>query len=114
MPYFYRVFCTLLLFLHKLVNNGKNVDSANLCMVFSISLVFCLATIGVGVFRCGDSGCRTFLFLEEKKMHKEKCNYCGKEIDADCMSALENGSPACPDCVAEEEKKNQYKTQKEN
>ena len=38
----------------------------------------------------------------------------GKEIDADCMSALENGSPACPDCVAEEEKKNQYKTQKEN
>ena len=96
------------------MNHGKNVDSANLCMVFSISLVFCLATIGVGVFRCGDSGCRTFLFLEEKKMHKEKCNYCGKEIDADCMSALENGSPACPDCVAEEEKKNQYKTQKEN
>ena len=24
-----------------------------------------------------------FYFLEEKKMHKEKCNYCGKEIDAD-------------------------------
>ena len=39
-------------FLRKLVNNGKNVDSANLRMVFSISLVFCLATIGVGVFRC--------------------------------------------------------------
>ena len=50
-------------FLHKLVNNGKNVDSANLCMVFSISLVFCLATIGVGVFRCGNSGCRTFYFF---------------------------------------------------
>ena len=44
------------------MNNGKNVDSANLCMVFSVSLVFCLATIGVGVFRCGDSGCRTFYF----------------------------------------------------
>ena len=38
-------------------------------------------------------------------MHKEKCNYCGKEIDADCMSALENGSPACPECVEEEEKR---------
>ena len=49
-----------MLFLRKLVNNGKNVDSANLRMVFSISLVFCLATIGVSVFRCGDFGCRTF------------------------------------------------------
>ena len=29
-----------MIFLHKLVNNGKNVDSANLCMVFSVSLVF--------------------------------------------------------------------------
>ena len=51
-----------MLFLRKLVNNGKNVDSANLRMVFSISLVFCLATIGVCVFRCGDFGCRTFCF----------------------------------------------------
>ena len=53
-----------MLFLRKLVNNGKNVDSANLRMVFSISLVFCLATIGVGVFRCGDFGCRTFCLFE--------------------------------------------------
>ena len=45
------------------MNNGKNVDSANLCMVFSVSLVFCLATIGVGVFRCADFGWRTFLFV---------------------------------------------------
>ena len=44
------------------MNNGKNVDSANLCMVFSVSLVFCLATIGVGVFRCADFGWRTFNF----------------------------------------------------
>ena len=47
-------------------------------------------------------------------MPKEKCNYCGKEIDADCMSALENGSPACPECVAEEEKKDQNKSIKED
>ena len=63
-PYFCRGLYAFLNFLHKLVNNGKNVDSANLCMVFSVSLVFCLATIGVGVFRCGNSGCRTF-FEEE-------------------------------------------------
>ena len=33
-------------------------------------LRFCLATIGVGVFRCGDFGCRTFLFLHPKKIQK--------------------------------------------
>ena len=44
------------------MNNGKNVDSANLCMVFSVSLVFCLATIGVCVFRCVASVAHLFLF----------------------------------------------------
>ena len=60
-PYFYKGFYTLLIFLHKLVNNGKNVDSANLCMVFSVSLVFCLATIGVDVFRCVASVAHLFV-----------------------------------------------------
>ena len=32
-------------------------------MVFSISLVFCLATIGVGVFRCGTSVAALFYLL---------------------------------------------------
>ena len=40
-------------------------------------------------------------------MQKEKCNYCGKEVDISYMSTLENGSPACLKCVEEEEKKNQ-------
>ena len=61
-PIFIWGFMPFWFFLHKSVNNGKNVDSADLCMVFSVSLVFCLATIGVGVFRCASFGWRTFLF----------------------------------------------------
>ena len=60
------------------MNNGKNVDSANLCMVFSVSLVFCLATIGVNVFRCGDFSCRTFLYADGVYMSK---NMKEKSID---------------------------------
>ena len=33
-------------------------------------LKFCLATIGVRVFRCGNSGCRTFLYADEGYMSK--------------------------------------------
>ena len=36
-------------------------------------------------------------------MAKIRCGYCGKEYDEDYGGSLENGSPACPDCVAEED-----------
>lgn len=81
-------------FLHKLVNNGKNADSANLCMVFSISLVFCLATIGVGVFRCGDFGCRTFCIFIVRRLNIE-CIFCAKETD--CITV--NGEAICEECI---------------
>ena len=45
-------------------------------------------------------------------MCKEKCDYCGKKIEAEYMSALENGSPACPECVAKEENKLKKRVQK--
>ena len=64
---FYRGFYTLFDFLRKLVNNGKNVDSANLRMVFSISLVFCLVAIGVCVFWCADSVIVTLGGIENEK-----------------------------------------------
>lgn len=37
-------------------------------------------------------------------MSKEKCGYCGKEIDIKDMVILENGSPACSECAAKESK----------
>ena len=43
-------------------------------------------------------------------MNKQRCDYCGREVDADTMSALENGSPACIECVTEEERKKEEKT----
>lgn len=36
-------------------------------------------------------------------MKKRKCDYCGKTVEEEEMQALNNGSPACPDCVEEEE-----------
>lgn len=36
-------------------------------------------------------------------MAKIRCGYCGKEYDESYGGALENGSPACPECVADEE-----------
>ncbi len=36
-------------------------------------------------------------------MAKIRCGYCGKEYDETWCTALDNGSPACPDCVAKEE-----------
>ena len=38
-------------------------------------------------------------------MAKIKCGYCGEEFEEEYFSALENGSPACPKCVAKEEAK---------
>ena len=47
-------------------------------------------------------------------MSKQRCDYCGREIEAEYMSTLDNGCPACPECVAEEEKKEQNKSEGEN
>ena len=41
-------------------------------------LKFCLATIGVGVFRCADSGWRTFCFFRRKTWKKKNAITAGK------------------------------------
>ncbi len=38
-------------------------------------------------------------------MEKIKCDYCERYYDAACGSSLDNGSPACPQCVKDEEKR---------
>lgn len=38
-------------------------------------------------------------------MAKIKCEYCGEYYDEEIFQSLENGSPACPKCVAEEDEK---------
>lgn len=38
-------------------------------------------------------------------MEKRKCGYCGRYYDVQDEMTLENGSPACPQCVADEEKR---------
>lgn len=63
------------------------------------------------VFRCVASFEAThFLFLEKEQEEniwkKIKCIFCGKDYDATWGSALDNGSPACPECVEKEEKEN--------
>ena len=92
-------------FLHKLVNNGKNVDSANLCMVFSVSLVFCLATIGVGVFRCVASVTHLFYMLiggyMSKNIQKRVIDITGIELMPGepnvCLGNGEQGFECCCD-----------------
>ena len=46
-------------------------------------------------------------------MEKKKCDYCGQEYDKDLMKTLDNGSPACPNCAKEEEKKEKEKKNNE-
>lgn len=43
--------------------------------------------------------------MKERKWEvgKVKCDYCGKYYDEEIMTALDNGSPACPNCVADED-----------
>lgn len=38
-------------------------------------------------------------------MEKKRCGYCGRYYDVQDEMTLENGSPACPQCVADEEKR---------
>lgn len=44
-------------------------------------------------------------------MAKVRCDYCGRYFEEDDMGALDNGSPACPECVADEEKWGQGKNE---
>ena len=37
-------------------------------------------------------------------MEKERCGYCGRWFDETDMVALDNGSPACLECVENEER----------
>ena len=36
-------------------------------------------------------------------MEKVKCDYCGQYYEGAYQSVLDNGCPACPQCVAQEE-----------
>lgn len=45
-------------------------------------------------------------------MSKIRCGYCGEYYDEDYSGTLENGSPACPKCVAEEDEKEKTESQK--
>ncbi len=62
------------------VNNGfgKNANSTWLvCIGITTSLLvkFCVATIGVCVFRCGNFGCRTFIFAKLTDTGGKMSNY---------------------------------------
>lgn len=37
-------------------------------------------------------------------MAKVRCDFCGRYFEEENMSALDNGSPACFECVEDEEK----------
>lgn len=47
-------------------------------------------------------------------MAKIRCGYCGREYDEMCCTTLENGSPACPDCVAYEEAEETHKNERKD
>lgn len=38
-----------------------------------------------------------------------RCGYCGRYYDDGYTGALDNGSPACPECVADEEAEEERK-----
>lgn len=41
---------------------------------------------------------------EEELMELIECPVCGKKIPYDIVEYLDNGNPACPNCVMEEQK----------
>jgi len=47
-------------------------------------------------------------------MAQIKCDYCGKMYDEEKMQTLDNGCPACPECVADEEKRIEERAKKES
>lgn len=42
-------------------------------------------------------------------MAKKVCGYCGEPYDEEYEGTLDNGSPACPQCVADEEAEEERK-----
>lgn len=42
-------------------------------------------------------------------MTKKVCGYCGEEYDEENERSLDNGSPACPRCVADEDAEEERK-----
>lgn len=47
-------------------------------------------------------------------MSKKKCDYCGKYYEEKYEGTLDNGCPACPQCVADEEAKEERKAKEES
>lgn len=47
-------------------------------------------------------------------MVKIKCGYCGKKYDDSYGGALDNGSPACQECVDDEEKHTEAQNEKKD
>ena len=46
-------------------------------------------------------------------MAKMECPICGKSFDDEMVEFLENGNPACPHCVDEEQKRQEKTYEKE-
>ncbi|MBQ3162829.1 MAG: hypothetical protein IJC04_12000 [Oscillospiraceae bacterium] len=46
-------------------------------------------------------------------MAKMECPICGKSFDGEMVAFLENGNPACPHCVNEEQKRQEKTNEKE-
>lgn len=44
-------------------------------------------------------------------MAKKKCGYCGEYYDEEYEQTLDNGSPACPRCVADEDAEKERRRQ---
>lgn len=46
-------------------------------------------------------------------MAKKKCGYCGEYYEEEYEGTLDNGCPACPQCVADEEAERKHKEESE-
>lgn len=50
---------------------------------------------------------------EVENLAKKKCDYCGEYYEEEYEGTLDNGSPACPHCVADEEAEEERKRKEE-
>lgn len=50
---------------------------------------------------------------ETNGMAKKKCGYCGEYYEEEYEGTLDNGCPACPQCVADEEAERKHKEESE-
>lgn len=75
----------------------------------SSSLCKTLFLCGAALFLVGFHLWEAYLACswEVLEMSMKKCGYCGKEYDESFETTLDNGCPACPKCVEEEEQKEQ-------